>query len=94
MKTLAKGRKQTGWATETVCTGEGHGGGGCGAKLLVDTGDLFYMNRSLMGGETERYVTFECQECESLNRLKDVPKEVSIRHESYNAWSRRDLDTD
>lgn len=40
MKVLRPGRKQKGWSTEAECTGLGNGGGGCGAKLLVEEDDV------------------------------------------------------
>jgi hypothetical protein len=38
MKVLEKG---PGWSMEVVCTGRGNGGCGCGAKLLVERGDVY-----------------------------------------------------
>jgi len=62
MKVLAKGRPQKGWSREYTCTGSGNGGGGCGAKLLVEFSDL-YMTYSSCMGESETHVTFRCMEC-------------------------------
>lgn len=62
MKTLEKGRPQKGWAKEFTCTGKGNEDGGCGAKLLVEQGDL-YRTQSSCRDETNRYYTFQCQEC-------------------------------
>lgn len=62
MKVLKKGTGQKGWSKECVCTGKGNGNGGCGAKLLVEQGDLFQTSSSAMG-EVDYYVTFECPEC-------------------------------
>ena len=63
MKVLEKGRSQKGWAKEFVCTGLGNGGGGCGAKLLVEQDDLYKTSRSDYIGDTDYYVTFMCLEC-------------------------------
>lgn len=62
MKVLKKGRAQRGWSQEYICTGKGNGGGGCGAKLLVEFPDL-YMTYSSCLGESESHVTFRCVEC-------------------------------
>jgi hypothetical protein len=68
MRVLKPGRKQRGWSVETVCTGTGNGGGGCGAKLLVEQGDLF-KTTSQARDETTTYVTFRCSECGVLTDL-------------------------
>jgi hypothetical protein len=56
MKILKKGREQKGWTREEICTGVGNGGGGCGAKLLVEQGDLF-KTYSHARDETETFTT-------------------------------------
>ncbi len=63
MKVLEKGDGRKGWATEAICSGKGNGGGGCGAKLLVEEADLYKTSRSDYGGDTEHYITFKCPEC-------------------------------
>lgn len=63
MKVLEPGRPQKGWAKEFCCTGRGNGMGGCGAKLLVEQGDVFRTENHCMG-ESEMYSTFECSECQ------------------------------
>lgn len=68
MKVLKKGRKQKGWSVEVDCTGSGNGGGGCGARLLVEQPDLFRTTRSIRD-ETEHFVTFKCCECGVLTDL-------------------------
>ncbi len=74
MKVLKKGRPQKGWATEAICTGEGNGKGGCGAKLLVEKGDLYQTSRSdYLGDSTDYYVTFRCPECGVETDLKGTP---------------------
>lgn len=77
MKVIKKGRPQTGWAHEYVCTGEGNGNGGCGAELLVEQNDLF-RTFSYAGDETTTYVTFRCCECRVITDipLKDVPSQI------------------
>ena len=78
MKVLKPGRAQKGWSTETTCTGRGNGGGGCGAKLLVEETDLFRTQSSALG-ETESYVTFECAACTVWTDIENVPHHVASR---------------
>lgn len=63
MKVLKKGRPQKGWTKEYTCTGRGNGNGGCGAKLLVEEGDLVRTGHHSYDGSSEYYVTFYCPEC-------------------------------
>ncbi len=63
MKVLEKGRPQRGWAKEFTCTGRGNGGGGCGAKLLVEFPDLYHTHHYDYGGGHDVYVTFRCADC-------------------------------
>lgn len=70
MKVLKPGRKQRGWSVETTCTGAGNDRGGCGAKLLVEEGDLF-KTTSHARDETTTYITFKCSECGVLTDLGD-----------------------
>lgn len=83
MKVLKPGRKQKGWAKQYVCTGIGNGGGGCGAKLLVEQGDLFQTARHCYDGSSDYYVTFACASCGVLNDIKDSP------FNGYNLPTRR-----
>lgn len=76
MKVLEKGRKQKGWAVEKICTGKGNDGGGCGAKLLVEKGDLFQTSSSCRD-ETDYFVTFKCVECGILTDIKDYPRHAT-----------------
>ena len=73
MKVIKKGRPQKGWAKECVCTGAGNGGGGCGATLLVEKGDLFQTAHHSYDGSSDYYVTFACAACGVLTDLKDSP---------------------
>lgn len=68
MKVLEKGRDQTGWSIEQRCTGYGNGEGGCGAKLLVEIGDIF-LTHSYHRDEHDTYCTFQCCECQVLTDL-------------------------
>ncbi len=72
MKVLKKGRPQKGWAKELLCTGNGNGGGGCGAKLLVEKADL-YQTSSSCRDETDYFVTFRCPECGVQTDTKETP---------------------
>lgn len=69
MKVLKPGRKQRGWSIKATCTGSGNDGGGCGAELLVEQGDLFKTTSTDMKCETTTYVTFKCCECGVLTDL-------------------------
>lgn len=69
MRILKAGRKQKGWAKEFDCTGKGNGDGGCGARLLVEIGDLF-LTRSHIRDECEVFVTFKCAACGVLTDIK------------------------
>lgn len=77
MKIIKEGRNQTGWAKEFACTGEGNQGGGCGAVLLVEFGDLFITSRSSID-ETTNFVTFKCARCGVLTDLdrQNYPPDV------------------
>lgn len=61
MKVLLKGRIQTGWSKEKVCTGSGNGGGGCTARLLVEEADIY--ETVSRGDELELFRTFRCLAC-------------------------------
>ena len=76
MKVLKKGRPQRGWSKELECTGAGNGGGGCGARLLVEIGDVFETERSCMGRDIDYFVTFRCSECGVLTDIDNVPSHV------------------
>ena len=60
MKVLEKG---CGWSLKQVCTGKGNGNGGCGAKLLIERGDIYVTHSYDYGGGHERFFTFICPEC-------------------------------
>ena len=90
MKILKKGRPQKGWSTEAVCSGSGNGGGGCGAKLLVEAADLFRTSSSHYDGSSDSYVTFECSACSVWTDLKSVPSSVVISRHRYPGREERD----
>ena len=91
MKVLEKGRPQKGWATEATCTGHGNGGGGCGAKLLVEEGDLYQTAHHSYDGSSDYYTTFKCPECGVETDLPDsiVPGRVRGSLPSKRAHGRR-----
>ena len=62
MKIIKPGREQTGWTTEEKCTGAGNGGGGCGAVLLVEQGDIYRTFRHCRD-ERDEFHTFACSAC-------------------------------
>lgn len=72
MKTIKKGRPQKGWSKKFTCTGKGNGGGGCGAILLVEQGDLFHTVSTALH-ETDYYITFQCCECGVLTDVTEAP---------------------
>ena len=72
MKVLRTGRAQQGWAQERACTGHGNGGGGCGAVLLVEEGDV-YLTKSHAREETTTYLTFSCPECGVETDVEGAP---------------------
>jgi hypothetical protein len=76
MEILKPGRKQTGWAIEITCTGEGNGGGGCSALLLVDQSDLYRTFRRFYDSSSETFITFTCAACGVETDLKNVPSGV------------------
>lgn len=69
MKVLKKGTGQKGWSIKKTCTGGGNQGGGCGAQLLVEQGDLFQTAHHHYDGSSEYYTTFKCPECGVLTDL-------------------------
>lgn len=71
MKVLKPGREQKGWARQSTCTGDGNGGGGCGAELLVEQDDLFETQSHCLH-ETDYYITFQCP-CGVRTDLKNPP---------------------
>lgn len=75
MKVIKAGRPQQGWARELTCTGKGNDGGGCGALLLVEIGDVFE-TQSQCRDETDYYVTFRCPECKVLTDIDNPPSAV------------------
>ncbi len=73
MKVITPGRPQKGWAKECTCSGAGNGGGGCGARVLVEQGDLFQTAKHCYDGSSEYFVTYECGACGVWNDIKDSP---------------------
>jgi hypothetical protein len=76
MKVLMKGRPQRGWSQEFICTGKGNGNGGCGAKLLVEEGDLIRTGCHSYDGSSEYYVTFVCSECGVMTDISGYPGDM------------------
>ncbi|MFA6097883.1 MAG: hypothetical protein WC788_09770 [Candidatus Paceibacterota bacterium] len=77
MEVLKKGRDQKGWTTKRTCTGNGNGGGGCRAKLLVSASDLYKTYHHSYDGSTDAYVTFTCPLCGVETDIENAPYEVS-----------------
>lgn len=78
MKVLERGRDQKGWAKEAICTGDGFGGGGCGAKLLVEEADLHHRETGDGDGGHDYSIAFKCVECGVWTefKTKDVPSAI------------------
>ncbi|KND51413.1 MAG: hypothetical protein ABA06_03845 [Parcubacteria bacterium C7867-001] len=73
MEVIKKGRKQRGWSKEFTCTGEGNGGGGCGAVLLVSQHDLYYTRSHHYDGSSDTYITFSCPDCGVETDVRNIP---------------------
>jgi hypothetical protein len=89
MKVIKPGRPQAGWAKEYQCTGKGNKGGGCGATLLVEQGDLFHTLQCARD-ETDYFVTFKCGACGVLTDIPEGDAPVyakALPHQS--AWEKR-----
>jgi len=71
MKVLEKGNPN-GWEIERVCTGDGFGGGGCGAELVIREKDI-----GLCKSEKDTYC-FSCRECGTITRIpqKRIPSKI------------------
>lgn len=78
MRVLKKGRPQRGWSKEFTCTGEGNGGGGCGAQLLVSETDLYQTVNCCYDGSKDYFTTFSCCACGVETDVK-VPSSVRLK---------------
>ena len=90
MKVLQKGSGQKGWAGTFACTGEGHEGGGCGAVLLVEEGDLTALaSHDMLGDRYGECVRFRCAECGVATDLAPpkIPKSLWRR-----LWAKQNSD--
>jgi len=93
VKVVEKGRPQTGWAKEYKCTGKGNKGGGCGATLLVEQGDLFMTAHHCYDGSSDYYVTFKCCECGVLTDIPESDAPVRAAElPSMREWEKSDND--
>lgn len=75
MKVLKEGQP---WSKEVECTGKGNGGGGCGATLLIQEGDLFY-TYSHVKDETDRFISFRCPCCGALTDVTGITTRIKIK---------------
>lgn len=79
VKVIKPGRDQKGWSIEWTCSGDGNGGGGCGAMLLVEQPDLFRTSKSCRD-ETDYFVTFKCMSCGVMTDLPPARVPHHIMH--------------
>lgn len=89
MKILKRGKKQSDWARPFICTGAGNHGGGCGATLQVEQGDL-YVTESHCRDETDYYVTFSCPICKVETDLSsDIQLPFRSELPKKSTWIRK-----
>lgn len=81
MRVLEKG---PGWSMEVRCTGAGNGGCGCGAKLLVERGDIYLTHSYDYGGGHDIYYTIRCPECSVETDLDSSKLPGLIRREALD----------
>jgi hypothetical protein len=86
MRVLEKGPKKKYWSKKLTCTGAGNIGGFCGAKLLVEQGDVFRTEYQHCDGSHESYHTFECVECGGMT---DISEWLPFTVPSRKAWLAR-----
>lgn len=78
MQVLSKGTVLD-WSVETLCTGFGYSGDGCGAKLLVERSDLYKTHAPSLGDDHgSEFVSFVCPVCgvETQVESRTVPAAV------------------
>lgn len=90
MKIVRPGRQQKGWAKEFECTGKGNGGGGCGAILLVEEGDLYATSNHSYDGSSDHFTTFKCKAC-GVQTDVSVPSNIDPRYKRSNTGGGIDL---
>jgi hypothetical protein len=73
MKVIKKGNppKKVPWSKHYVCTGKGNGGRGCGAKLLLEEGDMLRTGCHSYDGSSEYFVSFVCCDCGAMTDVGD-----------------------
>lgn len=90
MKVLEPG---PGWSLKVRCTGDGNGGGGCGALLLVEKDDLYTTYRESIDGTREDFVTLCCCCCgmETDIGKKDVPYAIKDKLPNKKDYKKNEL---
>ncbi len=81
MKVLEEG---PGWSMKQICTGKGNGGCGCGAKLLIERGDIYLTHSYDYGGGHDIYYTFRCPRCGVETDVDDSKLPGLIINEAIN----------
>ena len=78
MKVLSKGRTQKGWSKQLRCSGDGNGGGGCSAILLVEQPDLYHTYKHSYDGSSDTFTSFTCCDCGVETDIEDVPSHLEL----------------
>lgn len=85
MKVLEKG---PGWNMEILCTGKCNGGGGCGARLLIERGDIYLTHSYDYTGGHDTYYTIRCPECGIETDLESKKLPSLIKREALEEGKR------
>ncbi len=81
MKIIEKKKKQV-WSEEVTCTANNYfnnSGPGCGSKILLEEGDIYYSYRehNFRSGRKDGYFKyFRCPSCNVINIIKNIPNYV------------------
>ncbi len=91
MKVLEDGKNPRSWTTKIVCSGNGNGGQGCGAKLLAEFDDFRHFPRQEFQWRiAPEAVVCKCPQCGVLTDLtKDKwPPRMDLMRKFSSAWAR------
>ena len=85
MEVIKPGRPQKGWSKEFTCSGDGNGGGGCGAVLLVSQYDIYETGSSHYDGSNDYFNTFRCDSCGVETDVK-LPCQITPLGKRVHNW--------